>query len=504
MKTSKNNISAAPARETPGFSASEQRDIIEERNQWFYSLEVPRKQEKLFELEVFLKGLDRFFNTQNLPISEKGSIVNRDFTNELKIIRNAVARVVKLSQGLLTEEDNKAMHFQAYVDSKLLNDYQRAKSIERALLQRTPEESLYVLCHTFINFQEILQTVTGQKKNSYFLFYHLEQLISREITGNRFFNPFKSAGFAPHYDVVKSPRFVRLIRGIGSPAIRRRLSVIFLMMFKLLRYLSFINPEAKDLESLKDSLLIYSLVNSESMLLIDLLKNEMRQVIEDADHTTPEVKNDILDHLDAFTYPLSSELKKIFELELRDAAQTREINLLQNGVSRSRGLLTNIFQQGIVHLGQAIDPDLEGKDVFPDFISRLEESLKLRRDIWLFHKIIDNLERVIEQSQLKSETIPLIEAIKTLRNFIFYYQNISFQFVRCYDREDFQKFFSRVDKFLVTDVNLPEKLEAFRKDLHAFKMFMEATLANINNRAELQDMPFGTEEGERLLAQFLV
>jgi hypothetical protein len=34
-------------------------------------------------------------------------------------------------------------------------------------------------------------------------------------------------------------------------------------------------------------------------------------------------------------------------------------------------------------------------------------------------------------------------------------------------------------------------------------MFLETTLVNINNRAELRDMPFGTEEGEKILAQFL-
>ena len=49
----------------------------------------------------------------------------------------------------------------------------------------------------------------------------------------------------------------------------------------------------------------------------------------------------------------------------------------------------------------------------------------------------------------------------------------------------------------------PEKLVDFEKEIHVFKMFLETTLANINNRTELRDMPFGAEEGERILAQFL-
>lgn len=496
-------IAVLPTEQAINPDGPEQRRIIEERNRWFYSLNVPRKQEKLFELEVYLKGLDRFFNIANLPISERESIVGRDFTPELIIIRNAVAKVVKLSKGLLSAEDNRALHFTSYVENRLMSDYQRAKMIERTLLQRTPEESLYVLCHTFINFQEILQSIVRQTRKSFFLFYNLEQLISREISGNRHFNPFKAAGFAPHYDVIKSPRFVRLARSISDPVLKKHLSIVFLMMFKLLRYLSFINPETKDLETLRDTLIIFSLIHSEAMFLADLLEKELPPVIRARSGVPQEMRAKLLENMDALSYQTSVEFKKIFELELKDAAHIKDVNQLRTGISRSRGLLSNIFQQSIVSMGQALDPELDGKEVFPDFVSRMEESLKLRRDVWLFHRVVENLENVIEVSQQKGETIPLIEAIKTLRNFIFYYQNISFQYVRSLDRDEFKRFFDVVDRFVVKDVEVPEKFESFKKELHVFKMFLETTLANINNRAELRDLPFGREEGERILSQFL-
>jgi len=483
--------------------APAQAEVVKERNRWFYSLQTPKKQEKLFELEVLLKGLDRFFNLANQPISEMEAVVNREFTNELLIIKNAVGRVVRLCKGLLSADDNRALHFRNYVETRLLNDYQRAKRIERALLQRTPEESLYVLTHSFINFQEILASVVSHSKNSYFLFYHLEQLIGREIAGNRYFNPFKAAGFAPHYDVIKSPRFAGLVRAIADPALRKHMSIIFLMMFKLLRYFSFINPEQKDLAALKDSLLIFSLVNSESTLLSDLIENEVSRVVKDADGLPPQRKDLLISAMDAFSYQLTVELEKIFELELKDAAKEQDVTTLRNGVARSRGLLTNIFQQGIVGIGQALDPELEGRDVFPDFVSKIEESLRLRRDVWLFHKVVENLEQVIEKSREQGSAVPLIEAIKTTRNFIFYYQNISFQYVRSMDREEFHNFFQMMDKFVVSDIDQSKKLEDFARNLHAFKMFLETTLANINNRAELRDMPFGRKEGERILSQFL-
>ncbi len=492
-----------PVHLVPNGSEEDYREIVRQRNDWFYSLSSPQKQEKLFELEMLLKALDRFFNLSNQPISDRNNIVSRDFKNELKMVHNAVSRVVKLTRGLLSDDDNRALQFRSYVENRLMNDYQRAKRIQRALLQRNPEESLYVLCKAFINFQEVLHAVVSQEQSSYFLFYHLEQLISREITGNRFFNPFRAAGFAPHYDVIKNRSFIRVVRNIHDSLLRKNLSVIFLILFKLLHYFAYVDPEKKSLEELKDSLLIFALVHSEIMLLIELLESELPQVVKSREYLVPEKKEALLGHFDSLVFQLRMEFKKIFEFELREAGQAEEITPLRVGISRSKGILTNIFKQGVVHLVQVFDPGFQGKDVFPDFISRLEESLKLRKDIWLFHKVLENAESVIESSGYKGESVPVMEAIKTLRNFIFYYQNISFQFVRCYDREEFQKFFDEVDVFDMSHVYDPPRLQDFHRKLHAFKMFLETTLANVNNREELRDIPFGTEEGEKLLSQFL-
>ena len=477
--------------------------IIRERNRWFFELEVERKEEKLFELEVILKGLDRFFNLQNQPISERDAIVARDFKNELRILCDAVFRVVVLCRTLLPAPDARALHFKNYVNTRLLNDYQRAQNIERSLRQNTPEESLYVLCHSFINFHELLNKLLDLDRHSYSLFYHIEQLLSREITGNRYFNPFRAAGFAPHYDVIRSARLTRLIRQLNPPAVKRQFSMLFLLLYKLLKYLHFVETERLDLDRLKNSLLIFALVNSESQYLIELLERDLPNYLRFTAHLPAETLQAVCDVFDSGAYQLGLEMKKIFELELRDAAASADLNHLRAGVTRSKGLLTTIFQQSIVAVAQVFDPDLAGRDLFPDFISRLEQSIRLRRDVWLFHKVLENLEQIIVEAEPKREPIAIMEAIKTLRNFIFYYQNISFQFVRCYDRDYFQEFFDFLDAFNLADVEVPFVFQEFKRKVHSFKLFLETTLSNINNRTELHNSPFGTEEGERIFAQFL-
>jgi hypothetical protein len=490
-------LPAAPA------SEANLTEIIRERNRWFFALEVERKEEKLFELEVMLKGLDRFFNLQNQPISERDAIVSRDFKNELRILRDSVFRVVVLCRTLLPDSDARALHFQNYVESRLLNDHQRAQNIERALRQNSPEESLYVLCHSFVNFHELLNRLMELDRHSYSLFYHIEQLLSREITGNHYFNPFRAAGFAPHYDVIRSARLSRLIRQLNPPEVKKQFSLLFLLLYKLLKYLHFVETERLDLDRLKDSLLIFALINSESQYLIDLLERDLPNHLRSLANFPPARLRVVSDLFDSTAYQLGLEIKKIFELELRDAAAGADLNHLRAGATRSKGLLTNIFQQTIVALAQVLDPELVGRDLFPDFISRLEQSIRLRRDIWLFHKALENLEQIVAESEPKAESIAIMEAVKTLRNFIFYYQNISFQFVRCYDRDYFQEFFDYLDAFNLADVEVPFVFQEFKRSIHSFKLFLETTLSNINNRTELHNLPFGTEEGERIFAQFL-
>ena len=493
----------APTLASPPAAEENLASLIRERNRWFFDLPVERKEEKLFELEVMLKGLDRFFNLQNQPISDRESIVARDFKNELRILRDAVFRVVVLCRTLLPAADARALPFKNYVESRLLNDYQRAQIIERSLRQNTPEESLYVLSHSFINFQELLNRLLDLDHHSYSLFYHIEQLLGREITGNRYFNPFRAAGFAPHYDVIRSARLTRLIRQLHPAEVKRQFSMLFLLLYKLLKYLHFVETERLDPDRLKNSLLIFALINSESQYLVDLLERDLPNHLRRLPHLPPEKLNALCDLADSSAYQLGLEIKKIFELELRDAAALADLNHLRTGVTRSKGLLTTIFQQTIVAVAQVFEPELAGRDLFPDFVSRLEQSIRLRRDVWLFHKVLENLEQIIQESEPKREPIPIMEAVKTLRNFIFYYQNISFQFVRCYDRDYFQEFFDYLDAFNLADVEVPFIFQEFKRTVHSFKLFLETTLSNINNRTELHNIPFGAEEGERIFAQFL-
>ena len=479
------------------------RKLLAERKRWFRALEVEQKQNKIFELEVLLKGLVRFSNLNNHPISDRNNLFARDFTGELEVVRNSLVRAVILIRTLLPEPEANILHFQNYVETCLLSDYQRSELISRAVHQRTPIESLYILCHSLTDYSELAQNLLRLKEKPYPVFYYLEQMISREIISNRYFNPFRALGFSPHYDVIQSPRIIRVVRGIAEPGVRKIFSAVILLLFKLLRYLSLIPQNTREPSRLRDSLLIFALVKSEAKILSNAFENFVPARLKEINFANTKQGKEMIELLDSFAFQLEVEMKKIFELEIKDAGSVQEPEVLETGITRSRGLLTNIFQQAIIELCRVFDPSLRGRDVFKDFLSRLEQSLKLRRDVWLFARVLAQLETILETCEKERNLEPVFDYLGTLRNFVYYYQNMSFPLVRAYDREEFQKFFDYLNGIEDKKLAQPEFRKKFKREIHSFLMFLEATFTAVNQRAELQNLPFGTEEAEKLLRQVL-
>ena len=67
-----------------------------ERERWIRSLEISGREEILFELEMLLRGVDRFFNLRNL-FGEAQPPQDRDWREELKATRDAVHRGVQMA-----------------------------------------------------------------------------------------------------------------------------------------------------------------------------------------------------------------------------------------------------------------------------------------------------------------------------------------------------------------------------------------------------------------------
>lgn len=473
-----------------------------ERNRWFENLDVKNKNERFFELELFLKALDRFCNVRNHPISEGVNLFNRNFGSELIVMLDTINRVLHNINILLPEKQSSAFHFQTFVEWRLLSDRARMELMDKSLRQNTPEESLYVLKSALTSLREMINALIALPTVSFHLFNNIGHIVSREIAWSTYFNPFQLGDFSPVHDKIRNPAIRKVIKQRVPSNLRREFSVAFIIVFRLLRYLAYVKEENATIRELKRNLAIFALLRSEMLILSDYLDRELPACIREKSGDDEKMK-EISKMLDSLSFQINIETKKVFQQELKDAGSENDFTKLSTSMARSKGVMVEILRQTLVQLTQILDPSLEGRYIFRDYISKTELSLKLRKDIWIFHKVVENVAQTILTKMKEENYKPIIEALKSLRNYIFYFQNVSFQMVRYTDRDSFLEFFKKVDSIAIDEVLNKDKLEAFYTEVHAFQLFLEATLTNLSMRAELKDLPFGVREGEAILQQFL-
>lgn len=482
----------------------EEKSLISRREQWLSSLKLEGMEEHLFELEMSLKAVERFFVLDNLPISNKDNVMTRNFYYEIKILNPVVNRIVALIRMLINPEEVKAFYFKSYVEYKLIRDYARDRLMENNLRQETPKDSIFLLFNTFVNIQEILSGLAQLKKVPYVLYFNLGQLVSREIYFNRYFNPFRLSAFSKIYDRITSPVLQSIVNSIKDEHIKKHISIIILAFSRFLKYLKYINNTSEDPDVLKSSLPIFSLIHSEARSLKTYIESDIPKELKTTKKTEKSaqpLRTAFLNFLDSLSFQINMELKKTFQQILRDAAEIHSSGTLRTIIDNSKGVLNNFFQQSIVSISQIVKPEINGYDIFPDFVSRIEQSLRLREDIWIMYQLVTKFETAINSP--KPNPVLIKKSFNALQEFIIYFKNLSYNLLRVSDLEDFNKFFQQIDDYLEEDLENQLKIDELKKLLHLFSIFLSTTLSHINNRQELKNKPVDEEHAQQIMQQFL-
>ena len=73
--------------------------LMQERERWLRSVQVEGREELLFEFEMLLRGVERYFNLHNLPIDvDQRPVVTRDFSDELRDVREAIHQAIQIAR----------------------------------------------------------------------------------------------------------------------------------------------------------------------------------------------------------------------------------------------------------------------------------------------------------------------------------------------------------------------------------------------------------------------
>lgn len=231
----------------------------------------------------------------------------------------------------------------------------------------------------------------------------------------------------------------------------------------LLTMLGMIGKKLETDSPLKNSLLFFSLIHSETKNLLKFIEERVLRSMP-PDH-------EFFDLLDGTIYIVSLELRKVYTRELKGVHEIRPAPIVVARTETSHGLLQDCFQQSIILLANAFDPTIEGWRIFPNYQTRLEQSLVLRGDLW---RALQNVQR----AESAAENYPaekLKNALETLR------QN-SLQFLMFKDCEPTERF--------IEEILQAKRLADITHVLHRFGAYLETLLGQVNMRGVLANHPF--------------
>jgi hypothetical protein len=273
--------------DTPRFVPEVRSELL--RNQlrrWTDQVAAAGKAGELFELEMWLRSFERFFRVgaQPLPDRETRALALRNWSEELRLVDNALLRVVQLSSSILTEERVDLTRFDRYVESSLALEEGLDPYIEKLVRHTTPEAALTLLRESFEDLHLLLLDLVKLSRLPYATFQAVGMILFREVRRSDLVALLIDKKFKPVHDRIGNRAVSRVIRAIPDPGERRQAAKVFLELFRLLHYLDYADPAQLPEEQLRDTILLFSLVVSETRLLLAYVE---RRVLKGRDTSVP-------------------------------------------------------------------------------------------------------------------------------------------------------------------------------------------------------------------------
>lgn len=453
-------------------------DAHEEVTNWFQA--ARDEHHALFsELDALLKALDRYFTIENHPAS-KYSINSKDMRFELETAKDGIVRVLFILETIMPETNRNAYWFQKFAENKLSDNRKRDRIRAGLYTQDSPEKSIYVLYDTFINLKSLSLDILRNQDVLFMSFKNLGELVSREIRDNKYFNPL-SKEVNPDYDFISNEQITKIVRKIENKETKKAVSILFLHMFRLLRYLRTMDHRSLNSGAIHCSLLMFALLKSE----IDAFRSFINRFI-------PKVGDPELEMLaQSLSYQIGMESKRVYQQELKDIGDKKNNIQMRGRIEASRGILKNLVEHAVIQLARHWHTEITGDEVFDVFITKTAQSIKLREDTFVLNKLVEASTRA--NDKLRAGVFSM------LMNYMEYFENFTFKLLRYSDYEHFSGLFNTIRDGYQSGENMKNLIDT----CHQFNIFLDTTLSQISQRADLKGKPMDIDKVEDIVKQYL-
>lgn len=516
------DVYAALLRDTRGL----RRDQERARESWLAELSVERKEELLFELEVLLKGLACFANPRNHPgPPRRAAIVAQDYREPTVIVRSAMARIVALCRALLPGRDG-GFVFLRYLETVLPDDGARTRLVRGDATRDTPEESLAGLWRAMANLLEVTSGAARLPRVPFRMFYALLAVAHREVSQSTYFNPLSALEFRPEFDRITHPQVLTLIRAVPEEHARRLAALVFLSVFRMLRYLDLLEAWGSPSSDASGgatgcAYLVLSVLRSDARALTGHLRRRSgpllaegyeleifgvpsTRVVERYDALLAEGHR-LLGLKEAFAgiaANLRLELRRAFDHDFPSPGESYPAPELRARTSQLARNVRPALQNAIVFLGRALGSRLDEQGVFDDSAARRALSERLRRDVWMFAQIVRAFAvkaRALKDGAHRWSDDPF----HFVREFLTYFRAMGYSLLRASEYPHFDAFLAAMTLLEAGDTLDTLRVQSAVAECETFYVFLSELFDEIGKRVELGNTPFDRRAAAESLRLYL-
>ncbi|HEX8651473.1 MAG TPA: hypothetical protein VF708_11595 [Pyrinomonadaceae bacterium] len=425
--------------------------------------------ETAYELGVWLSALRSFSHARNHPFSEteRAEVLTRDWTNEVRITRTVLERIAQLTLRLVNVEGTLSAPLESagemVVAAAAALNHLSPVGQESEAYEGSGIRSLIALAEALGDVGAVCEALLEARHVSFHTWTSVGKLLARELDHS---GGARSLARAAHHRAaasLQSPLLVLSRNTITPGTLGADMLIIFSDLARLLERLRLIEASLTKDRPLKPVLPLFTLVHEEARQLIKFI--ETRAV------RTEEIDEAVFDALDSASYAISMELRKVFAHELVGLSALRQAPPIYARVENAHGLLRDSFQQSTVALAQLFDKSLDGTRLFNAFQTKLEQSLALRRDVWM-------LLQLVRRAEKEREHYPIARLLERLATF----REGSLRYLMYKDWEACERF--------IEEVEAARGAVELAPVLHRFGTYLETLHGQVNMRAVLADHPF--------------
>jgi hypothetical protein len=428
---------------------------------WMEGAGESGRKKELFELEMWLRALDRFFKPAHHALSDEqvNELPYRDWSAELAVVDICLLRVGQLCSQLLPRDRVDEAQFKRYVDGFIRESESADPYFERLLRDARPEAGLLVLRGTLEDVRLLVAESLRSQKTPLQIFESVGRIFSRELRRNPPLAALLDKKFKPIFDKVTSTEISGLIRGLEDPTERNPVARVFLELFRMLKYLEFADPEGLPDDRVKTAACVFSLVIAEARQLVSYIE---KRALVALPHGSP-----VREACDSIAYCMPIDINKVVRVELADLSSARSSENVRARIENAHGILKDCFQQSVVQLAGALDSNLTGVGVFRDFVTKKERSLALK-------KALETLLKTVRDFYARGDELTAV----ALREGTARFYDRQLRHLMYRDWSAFEQFFVEILKC--------NSLAALKPITHRYETFLQTLLREVEKRAVLQ------------------